>query len=55
MNLIKEYEEKSPPTLESPVTRTGEKVVDPYIATGTSGSIFVYFKLYQFFKENKDI
>ena len=55
MNLIKEYEEKSPPTLEFPVTRSGENVADPFIATGTSGAIFVYFKLYRFFKDNKEL
>ena len=53
--MIKQYEERSPPTLEFPVSRTGEKVIDPYIATGTSGSIYVYFKLYRFLKNNKEM
>lgn len=55
IKLIKEYEERSPPTLDRAVAANGEKVVDPYIASGTSGSIYVYFKLYQLLKENKDI
>ena len=46
MKLIKEYEEKSPPTLEKPVMTSGEEVVDPFMQTGTSGSIYVYYKLY---------
>ena len=52
--MIGEYEEKSPPTLDKPVVASGEAIVDPFMEKGTSGSIYVYYKLYQFFKANKD-
>ena len=55
LNLVKEYEEKSPPTLEVPDSRTEQEASDPFMAFGTSGNIYVYFKLYQFFKDNKEI
>jgi len=51
--LIKDYDEKSPPTLNKPVSKSGEEVVDPFMERGTAGSIYVYYKLYHFLKENK--